>query len=289
MTSEEDGHRGPIPASPERPRDPHPTDPHARHPSPRDAPSSERRPPPGAGWAAVASPWRLFVAFALLHLLFATWPALDLHVSAVFFDGEAFPAARSPTLDALRHAVWNATIIATLAGLLAWLVWLALGWRARVAPRVLGYPVALMVLGPGLVVNGILKTHWGRARPADVVPFGGEAAFTPPFEIAGECARNCSFVSGEGAGAVALALGLGALTDSTRARIALTALAALASLLRVAKGRHFLSDVIFGAFLMAFLAILLYRLMRIGPARRTLTRRNLAHDLGLLAAPFRRS
>lgn len=235
------------------------------------------------------SPWRLFVAFALLHLLFATRPGLDLLASAVFFDGGGFPLARSAALGAVRYAIWGLVIASALGCLLLWLLWLALSRRAQVAARVWAYPVALALLGPGLLVNGVLKEHWGRARPADVRPFGGEAQFTPPFEMARECSGNCSFVSGEGAGAVAMALGVGALTPWAWARAALAALAVIASGLRVAMGRHFVSDVVFGAFLMAFLALALHRLMRMEPALATLTRANLRRDVGALAAPFRPS
>ena len=237
---------------------------------------------------AHATGWQLLAAFACTHLVFAVWPVIDLRASALFFDGAGFPLARSEALHLLRHAIWAGAVVVALGSLAAWVAWIALGSRARVAPRALAYPAALAVLGPGLLVNGLLKEHWGRARPADIREFGGADPFTPPFQMAGPCSGNCSFVSGEGAGAVALALGLGALTTSGRARMGLAAAAVLASALRVATGRHYLSDVVFGAFLMVFAALLLHRAMRIGPARRTLTRENLVHDLGLLAAPLRR-
>ena len=240
-------------------------------------------------WSALRGPWGLLAAFTAAHLVFATWPAIDLGVSAAFFsEAEGFALSDSVVLHAVRHAVWRAVVIAALMSLALAAIWLALGARARVSPRALAYPGLLALLGPGLLVNGLLKEYWGRARPADVAAFGGEAAFTPPFEMAGECAGNCSFVSGEGAGAVAMALGLGALTPSPWARAALAAVAALACAMRVATGRHFLSDVVFGAFLMAFVALALHRAMRIGAARETLTRANLLHDLGLLATPLRR-
>ena len=38
-----------------------------------------------------------------------------------------------------------------------------------------------LLVGPGLVVNGILKDHWGRARPAEIIEFGGTAHFSPAF------------------------------------------------------------------------------------------------------------
>ena len=37
-----------------------------------------------------------------------------------------------------------------------------------------GYILLLYALGPGLLVDGLLKRFWGRARPADVQTFGGD-------------------------------------------------------------------------------------------------------------------
>ncbi|QLQ19882.1 MAG: phosphatase PAP2 family protein [Exiguobacterium profundum] len=67
----------------------------------------------------------------------------------------------------------------------------------------LGFVLAVYALGTGVLVHGLLKAYWGRARPAQVTEFGGIAAFTPPWLISQECTRNCSFVSGEVSGAVA--------------------------------------------------------------------------------------
>ena len=233
---------------------------------------------------------RLLAAFALAHVVFATWPGIDLAVSGAFFDGEGFPLARSEALEVVRHAVWNLSIAVTLASLAAWAAWGALPGRgARVAARLWAFPALLMLLGPGLLVNGVLKTYWGRPRPAEIEAFGGEAAFTPAFQMAGECARNCAFVSGEGAGAVAAAIAVGALAPpSWRLRAGLAAVAAAISGLRVATGRHYLSDVVFAAFLMGFVALALHRVLGVAAARRTLTRAALAHDLRLMGARIRR-
>ncbi len=61
--------------------------------------------------------------------------------------------------------------------------------------------IAVLAIGPGLVANVMLKDNWGRARPRQVVEFGGTKHFTPPLVPARECARNCSFVSGEASSA----------------------------------------------------------------------------------------
>ena len=48
-----------------------------------------------------------------------------------------------------------------------------------------------------ITVNLILKNFWGRARPNDVIEFGGKETFSPWFEITNACETNCSFVSGD--------------------------------------------------------------------------------------------
>lgn len=37
-----------------------------------------------------------------------------------------------------------------------------------------------VAIGPGLIVNGILKDHWGRARPRQIIEFGGKHHYTQP-------------------------------------------------------------------------------------------------------------
>lgn len=55
--------------------------------------------------------------------------------------------------------------------------------------------VIFIVLGPGLVVNAILKDHWGRPRPADIVQFGGTESFHQAWER-GIPGQGKSFPSG---------------------------------------------------------------------------------------------
>ena len=79
--------------------------------------------------------------------------------------------------------------------------------------------------GPGLVVNGVLKAFWGRARPSQILEFGGAAQFTPPVQIADQCARNCSFVSGEASGVTMLAIAIGVFREEGADAALLIALA----------------------------------------------------------------
>jgi lipid A 4'-phosphatase len=148
----------------------------------------------------------------------------------------------------------------------------AAGATGRVAlwlpQRAWGFILALYILAPGLLVNAGLKSHWGRARPAAVQEFGGTAQFTPALQPADECLRNCSFVSGEASAAAALAISVAAGLYVLRGRMAPVtlraglwaafAVAVLGSLLRLATGRHFLSDVVFAWLLTAGVALVLW-------------------------------
>ncbi len=233
---------------------------------------------------------RLFIWFALAHLVFALWPGIDLAVSGLFYrPGAGFVAAGWPGLDILRRLFWGLSLAMLAVALVAFSVALVLGQAARVQARVWGFVVLGFLLGPGILVDVILKANWGRARPADIAAFGGTLDFTQPFVIAGQCARNCSFVSGEAAGTAMAALIAGLLgrhliPAGRRWQIfaALVVLAAVAGGLRVITGRHFVSDVVFAAFLMAFVAFALYRTMGIAAARHSLTGANLRADLAAL-------
>jgi lipid A 4'-phosphatase len=215
----------------------------------------------------------LGLAFVSLSALFLLWPEIDLAVSRPFYvPGQGFPLAEAAWAEALRWLIWRMSEGVVALSLL--LLGLAAIRRSlgSLGAREGGFILLLYGLGPGLLVNGILKSYWGRARPASVTEFGGTLDFTPPLLIADECTRNCSFVSGEGAAAVALCISLIVILSRFRDRLspflfrALVSVAvfiALAgSLLRIAAGRHFLSDTLFAAVLVLAIAAALAPLLR---------------------------
>lgn len=221
---------------------------------------------------------RLVLAFGLAAAVFTLWPGIDLWFSGLFHDpATGFWLVRSRALELWRDLVWSLSIglfLMALAGLAA------AGLRRRLAgvpARLWGFIAAFYVLGPILLVDRLLKEHWGRARPAQVAEFGGSDAFTPALLPTDECAGNCSFVSGEGSAAVTLGLCMIALRPVVARRLppagarAWTAAAfviPLATLLqRIATGRHFLSDSVFATIFMLALGLLLSRAV-LGPKAR---------------------
>ncbi len=235
--------------------------------------------------------WRLTtllcgVGFGALAA-FVAMPDLDVRASALFFDGAGFPLRFDPALAALRLVYKIAFIgfCAVAAAMVLVRLFERDGWRTPM--RLWAFFCALMAAGPGLVANAVLKEHWGRARPEAVDAFGGSAPLTAPFAFGEACVSNCSFVSGEGSAAAALAFGLLAVFWPTlqRAWAREAALAATvvwllgAALIRIAPGKHFLSDTIFAFVLMGLTAAALYRAFAVGRLRRDMTARNALSDI----------
>ncbi len=205
-----------------------------------------------------------FLVLAFVSLAFLALPQLDLAVSRLFYDpGHGFPDG-SRTVEAVRRAGrWLEWALAV--GVLVPLA-LKLAFpdaRLLIKPRETLFVLASFALGPGLIVNGILKAFWGRARPRKLLEFGGDAVYSPVWWISDQCQRNCSFVSGEGAAAFwLLAIVFLVPKEWKRPVGALTlAVVAAVSLARIAAGGHFVSDVLIAWLLVLLVMLLLQRLI----------------------------
>jgi lipid A 4'-phosphatase len=191
----------------------------------------------------------------LLQLVFIAWPQIDLAVSAWFYrPGEGFFLADHPLVQFSYHlfADLHLLVLPLLLGMLLW----RLFCRYSVTPW--AYLLLVLIIGPGLLVNGILKAESGRARPAAVQQFGGERSFTGAFVHADQCERNCSFVSGHAAMGFFF-LSLGWVFGRREWLVAGILLGAMVGLGRMLQGAHFLSDVLFSFWVVYFSALLLAR------------------------------
>ncbi|MDB5318280.1 MAG: Membrane-associated enzyme (Acid phosphatase) superfamily [Rhodospirillales bacterium] len=195
------------------------------------------------------------LATLMCGAVFALWPELDLEVARLFLRDGAF-AGSGASARALR---WLLYVLPSAALGGAALMWLA----GRLGGRRFLFLVLSMALGPGLLVNVILKDHWHRPRPVQTMEFGGPDPFRPWYRFDGACEKNCSFVSGETSAAawlvapaslappplqlpaIVLALGVAAATGATR----------------MAFGGHYLSDVLFAILFSLLVAQGLARLL----------------------------
>lgn len=229
-------------------------------------------PRPGPGlWAWMSADRRYhalavsLAATALLTLYFWIIPGADISVSSGFHSlGAGFPLSELPALRLLRKSsswVLAAVILTTLGALVVavrrdGLAGLA---RARRAWCVL----AALALGPGVLVNLMLKGFWGRPRPIQIELFGGDAPYVAPWRITDWCADNCSFVSGEGASAAWMVAAVALMPEPWRRRLLapMATYAVALSMNRVAFGAHFLSDILLSWSLVAVVTSLLYALL----------------------------
>ena len=198
-------------------------------------------------------------------IIFVGWPDIDLAAARLFYvEPRHFLFNHSTLASVLRwgfRALTWGTAIAAVIGII-----LALARRRHLLG--LGLPewiflALVLITGPGLIANTVLKDNWARPRPLHVVEFGGPDRFTPVLERSGACERNCSFVSGEASATFALGFAIAMLIRRRRAELMAAAVAAgsIAGLIRMGEGGHFLSDVVFAGVFMALDVALMYWLV----------------------------
>jgi lipid A 4'-phosphatase len=193
------------------------------------------------------------------------WPHIDLVVSGWFYrPGEGFFLRDAPLFDALHFIAHAGSRILGFAFVL--LALLAASQRRPVMKlnaRAWLFLFLGLLLGAGLVANGIFKDHWGRARPREVTEFGGTVQFSPALIPADQCRHNCSFVAGDAAFGFFLPAFAYVAPPARRRRVFWggMGMGVLFGLARLAAGAHFLSDVIFAAVFMQGVLAALYRFM----------------------------
>jgi membrane-associated PAP2 superfamily phosphatase len=204
----------------------------------------------------------LFIALGLaafLGLLFGAYPELDLKLAALFFDAttKSFPLKFNAIAEFARDAaMWIAWAFAlpSLVALAMKLVWP--DRRLLVSGRAMVFLLVTLLLSAGVLTNLTFKSYWGRPRPVVVTQFNGPEQFVAWWDPRGSCDRNCSFFSGEGATAFWTYAPAALAPPAFRplAYAGATLFGVVTSLLRMAFGGHFFTDVA-AAGLVTFLVI----------------------------------
>ena len=147
----------------------------------------------------------LFVALSLalvIGLVFGIFPELDLKLASLFYDAQtrSFPLKLNWLAEVTRDgAMWIAWGIATPA-IAALIIKLVRPDRPLLmSGRAIVFLLLTLTLSAGLFTNLTFKSYWGRPRPVLVTEFGGDLPFVAWWDPRGQCGRNCSFFSGEGA------------------------------------------------------------------------------------------
>ena len=203
------------------------------------------------------------VALALLGTVPFWLTDLDLRMQKSFYHAgldEPWSGAEEPLWSFLYQAAPMVTGLVVLGALLFIAAGLHRGRFRRFRAHAL-FIIAVAILGPGLIVNGVLKEQVGRPRPHQVEAFGGTKDYLPPLKVGEK--GGMSFPSGHASvGFMLSAFFLIWLRHCPlRAWAAMAGAVAFGSLLgfgRMVAGDHFLSDVIWSAVIVYGIALALY-------------------------------
>ncbi len=194
----------------------------------------------------------------------------DLEMSGQFYregapyEGWAF-SRDLPWGPLYDYGEWPAIILAI--GCLGLLVAARLGKAPRRYARPCLVVILTVIVGPGLIVNGVLKSSWGRPRPVDVRQFDGRWDYRAPWEpgvpvmgksfTCGHCSMAYSMASAAAFYPYHPAVAVGALVGGI-------AFGTITGVARMAQGGHFATDVLWsGIIVFILIAVFYYLVFRI--------------------------
>src|SRR3979490_2125475 len=204
----------------------------------------------------------LLIALSLalvIGLLFGIYPELALKLAALFYDAatNSFPLKLNAVAAFARDgAMWIAWGLA-LPAIVALVIKLVRPDKPLlISGRAIIFLLVTLILSAGVLTNLTFKTYWGRPRPVVVTQFNGPGQFVGWWGPRGSCDGSCSFLSGEGATAFWTYAPATLTPPAWRplAFAAATLFGVTTSVLRMAFGGHFFSDVA-AAGLVTFLVV----------------------------------
>lgn len=203
--------------------------------------------------------WMGYIVLGSLSIIFVLYPSIDLYVSHYFYiPREGFYLKNAWIVKILYQSV---EIISYILIITIPMALLFIGTQKKrqslIRPKALYYILAVFIFGSGFIVNFGLKEHCGRARPRQIIEFGGDKKFTPPVIPANQCQHNCSFSCGH------CSFAWGFLTFYFLFRHRLVLFLSLlygvsVSVGRIIQGGHFVSDAFYSALIMFLVAKFFY-------------------------------
>lgn len=205
-------------------------------------------------WVNKEKAWLLPIFLMILITPFTSW--LDLSIARAFYKGDKHFTSNEFTYFIYNYGTFPAYFLAFISLSLFGLSFFSKSWMKWRRPSLV--LILTLMLGAGFITHTLLKDHWGRPRPRQVIEFGGMQPFRPFYQpnffhqpepsksfTCGHCTMGFFFF--------ALALVGKRLHNKplfwTGIFLALV-LGILLSLARIAQGGHFLSDTLMTALVM---------------------------------------
>ena len=186
--------------------------------------------------------------FLFVSIFFTASPTLDLFVSSLFYYGDSQFFIQSFDLISI---IFRDIFLPFL--LIYILVFPIFGFFFKIDFIFFNYKFSIkeitliwfsQILTILVFINLGLKNLWGRARPGDVLEFGGESIFTSWYQLSNACKSNCSFVSGDASVGFSIVI-LYLITKNVLFLYLSLVSGILLGFIRIMAGGHFLSDVLF--------------------------------------------
>ncbi|MCQ8103672.1 phosphatase PAP2 family protein [Methylomonas sp. SURF-2] len=185
---------------------------------------------------------------------------LDMRLAALFYHpGHAladWPYQHWGLLKVLYDYAFPFTVIAGLSALTVFVSGHFHSFTRRFRRRAL-YILLVIAIGPGLLVNLIVKDHWGRPRPVHIEQFGGQYVYVPPLKLGRT--PDKSFVCGHcSVGYGFFVLYFLSQNHKVLYFVLTLALAWTMGFTRMTAGGHFVSDILWSGYLVFLVAYALY-------------------------------
>lgn len=202
------------------------------------------------------------IIFAILSVFFILFPKVDLQIANYFYNTElGFLYKKNIIIQLLYKSIPLITKIFA-AACLFYMSYLYIKYKKfkLILNSSAFFLFFSAIIGPGFIVNTVLKDNFGRARPEKIIEFNGSKKFTEAFVITDQCKKNCSFSSGH----AAMGFYFTAIAYTTSAlyftRIYLLGIifGTLVGLSRIIMGGHFASDVVISGLIVLLLNHLIF-------------------------------
>lgn len=207
-------------------------------------------------------PLAILIGATMLFLL----SDLDLSLQdRLYGGGGEWTYARLPLFQFLYRFGNLPALFAALGGVLVF----ALGYKKQgwlKYRKISAYLFLCLILGPGLIVNALLKDNWGRPRPRDLLQYEGKFAYEAPLTI-DTTSPGKSFPCGHATVGYYFFAFYFLFRARHRMQARLFFLFALSygtliGFVRMAQGGHFASDVIWAGGLIYLCSYVLFRVLK---------------------------